>query len=213
MLKIDMHVHTTYSIRDGLATPKEMIKAAEKRGLDGIAITDHDTMSGLKEALEVKTNITIIPGCEISAMEGHILAYGLSEGIPKGMPAAATIKLIHKKGGIAVAAHPLDIFRKGIGAMAFELPFDAVESFNGHNYFWNRKTQKMCLERKIPQVGGSDAHMAKEVGLCYTLFEQVDNYKKDIGFNKTMVAGTVVPIFTVVEKWMRTHILHEGMRK
>lgn len=75
----DMHVHTNAS--DGLDSPKELVILAKETGLTGVAITDHDTVSGISEAIEMaeKTNFRIIPGVEISSswdeMEIHILGY------------------------------------------------------------------------------------------------------------------------------------------
>ncbi|RBP36841.1 PHP domain-containing protein [Garciella nitratireducens] len=79
MAFIDLHIHTTAS--DGIFTPKEIIHWAYKKNLKAIAITDHDTIDGLEEALEEgkKYNIEVIPGIEISTnynnLEIHILGY------------------------------------------------------------------------------------------------------------------------------------------
>lgn len=64
---IDLHVHSTAS--DGTLTPKEVVKLAADSGLVAIALTDHDTVAGVEEALNVAKdeNITVIPGIEISA--------------------------------------------------------------------------------------------------------------------------------------------------
>ena len=76
----DLHVHTTYS--DGLLSPKQVIDLAIKNGLDGISITDHDTVSGIESAIEYSKNMHnfyIIPGIEFSCIhkneEVHILGY------------------------------------------------------------------------------------------------------------------------------------------
>lgn len=75
----DMHVHSTAS--DGTISVKEIILSAINIGLDGIAITDHDTIGGLEEAVELgkKLNFPVIPGIELSTevaeQEIHILGY------------------------------------------------------------------------------------------------------------------------------------------
>lgn len=67
---IDLHTHTTAS--DGTYTPKELIKYAYEKGLSAIAITDHDTLSGIQEAVDYSKNFTegepleVIPGIELS---------------------------------------------------------------------------------------------------------------------------------------------------
>lgn len=80
MKYIDMHVHTTAS--DGRFPPSQVIDMAIEKGLKGIAITDHDTVEGIKEALEYATkkeDFLVIPGIELSTEykgeEIHILGY------------------------------------------------------------------------------------------------------------------------------------------
>ena len=62
----DLHVHTTAS--DGAFRPSEVVKCASERGFSAIAITDHDALSGIDEAIEQgrKTGLEIIPGVELS---------------------------------------------------------------------------------------------------------------------------------------------------
>ena len=75
----DLHVHTKYS--DGLFTPGEVITHAKNKGLSCIAITDHDSVQGVDEAMCAGNGngIEVIPGVEISAEENgkemHILGY------------------------------------------------------------------------------------------------------------------------------------------
>ncbi|MDO5023054.1 MAG: PHP domain-containing protein [Eubacteriales bacterium] len=80
-MKIDFHVHTNAS--DGLFSPAETVLRAKARGLDGLAITDHDTVSGLFEAERSakQLDMVFIPGLELSCSESestvHILAFGV----------------------------------------------------------------------------------------------------------------------------------------
>jgi predicted metal-dependent phosphoesterase TrpH len=81
MGRLDLHLHTTCS--DGSATPSEVVALARQAGVTALAITDHDIVSGLPEALEAgrQAGIEIIPGTELSSrhgsMEVHILGYFL----------------------------------------------------------------------------------------------------------------------------------------
>ena len=61
---VDLHVHSTAS--DGSLTPSELVSLAVKNGLSAIALTDHDTVSGIDEALTAAGEIEVIPGIEIS---------------------------------------------------------------------------------------------------------------------------------------------------
>ncbi|UNK20235.1 PHP domain-containing protein [Paenibacillus sp. N3/727] len=75
----DLHTHTLAS--DGMNEPSENVRLAYEKGLYAIAITDHDTVSGVQEALEAgkRYGMTVVPGVEISTMAGgkdiHILGY------------------------------------------------------------------------------------------------------------------------------------------
>ena len=81
MSRLDLHLHTTHS--DGSCTPTEVVHMAHQAGVTALAITDHDIMTGVTEAIEVgqQCGIEIIPGVEISSLAGnselHILGYFL----------------------------------------------------------------------------------------------------------------------------------------
>lgn len=82
---LDLHIHTTVS--DGSLTPTQVVQLARKKGFSLIAVTDHDTMGGVAEALEAgkKYNVDVVPGVEISSgvtLEVHMLGYGMSPDYP-----------------------------------------------------------------------------------------------------------------------------------
>jgi len=83
---IDLHTHSTAS--DGNKSPKDLISYAASKNISVIALTDHDTISGLKEAKEEaeKLNITFIPGIELNINwnkgEFHLLGLGLTSCSP-----------------------------------------------------------------------------------------------------------------------------------
>lgn len=76
---VDLHIHTTAS--DGSDTPSQVLETAHHLGLRAVGITDHDTVSGIAEALEAssKIGITVVPGVEISCQwerkSIHLLGY------------------------------------------------------------------------------------------------------------------------------------------
>jgi len=84
MIKLDLHVHTLYSY-DGFTDPKLMIDVVKRKGIDGVAITDHDVLSNIK--FNEKNNIIILNGIEISTSEGHLIALGINQSIKKGLSA------------------------------------------------------------------------------------------------------------------------------
>ncbi|OOM81657.1 DNA polymerase III PolC-type [Clostridium puniceum] len=79
MLKSDFHIHTSYS--DGILSPIEVVQRANKNNVKVLAITDHDTLNGIDEAIEesVKYGILLIPGVELSTQHNnesvHILGF------------------------------------------------------------------------------------------------------------------------------------------
>jgi 3',5'-nucleoside bisphosphate phosphatase len=84
---IDLHTHTVYS--DGTFSPRELLELARHRGLDVVAVTDHDTTDGLAEAFASgeEMGVEVIPGVEFSTVrEGdgvHILCYLMDPSHPE----------------------------------------------------------------------------------------------------------------------------------
>src|SRR5919112_1654918 len=81
MSRLDLHLHTTFS--DGSQTPTDVLALAGKAQVTALAITDHDTVAGLPEAIAAghSLGIEVIPGIELSSRWGqtelHILGYFL----------------------------------------------------------------------------------------------------------------------------------------
>jgi predicted metal-dependent phosphoesterase TrpH len=162
-MRLDIHVHSIYS--DGANTPEEIAEYAKKIGLDGIAVTDHDEIEGSLEALKFNSDgFLVIPGIEISTREGHILALWVNEIIERDLPAEETIARIHELGGIAIATHPYDRIRSGVGDLIYELDFDAVELYNGHTFSSRKNPEDIARDIRLPITGGSDAHRLEEIG-------------------------------------------------
>ncbi len=180
--KIDLHCHSYFS-SDGVSKPEEIVAMARQRGLDGFAITDHNTCecvdyyrkAGLirEDGMPVD-GLLIIPGQEISTAEGHLLALGVELPNYKGISAAEAIAIIHAKGGVAIAPHPYDLFRAGIRESVLNsLPLDAIEVFNAATtlHRCNRQARDYAQQRGIAMTAGSDAHHAQAVGVSYSILE------------------------------------------
>ena len=178
--KIDLHCHSYYS-SDGVSKPEEIVQMARDCGLDGIAITDHNTCEcvdyfrkqGLIREDGMPVNgFLIIPGQEISTAEGHLLALGVELPNLKGISAAEAVQMIHSKGGVAVAPHPYDSFRAGIRETVLErLPLDAIEVFNAASTLKssNRQARAYAVRKGLSMTAGSDAHLPQAVGVSYSL--------------------------------------------
>jgi len=165
-------VHTYYS-NDGVITPKQLIAYSKEQGLDGVAITDHDTIQGALKLVDNK-ELIIIPGTEITTLQGHVLALNVTELFPSKLNMSETIEKIHEQDGIAVAAHPSVILKGLRMRMCRDLNFDAVEVINSAAFPFSLATflnRKMAVNLGLPQTGGSDAHLAVEIGSAYTLID------------------------------------------
>ncbi|MGQ9460057.1 MAG: CehA/McbA family metallohydrolase [Candidatus Bathyarchaeaceae archaeon] len=194
-LKIDLHVHTCYSY-DAVTTPKEVITYSKKRGLDGVAITDHDTLHGALKLLQ-KNEILVIPGIEITAMDGHVIALNITKTIPPKLDLSETVQRIHEAGGIAVAAHPTSIYKSTFNQRVTSC--DAIEVINSAAVPFSFSTylsQKLATRLKLPQTGGSDAHYAPEIGAAYTIVEadpDIDEIIQTIKRGATLPLGKPIP--------------------
>jgi len=198
-LKIDLHVHTLYS-SDSLITQRDLIFYAEKAGLDGVAITDHDTVEGaFKMARE--TDLLVVPGIEISSSNGHIVGLNLGESIPPKLGVDETLDRIHEAGGIAVACHPAAFF-KGSLERHVSSRFDAVEVINSSAFPFKRSVERgreIASECGIPGVAGSDAHYGPEIGCAYTIVEadrEVEETVEAIRKGLCSPVGNAIPLTT-----------------
>lgn len=181
--KADLHMHTTAS--DGWPEPHELVDHAHAIGLDVIAVTDHDTIEGALRAAEHasrRKRVHVIVGEEVSSRDGHIVGLFLERRIPPRMSAAATVDAIHDQGGLAIAVHPFWRTERqrrnpnspihGVGWLAAELDFDAVEVENATPgfYMFNQMARRLNTGLGSAEVGCSDAHILDAVGRAYTEF-------------------------------------------
>jgi predicted metal-dependent phosphoesterase TrpH len=174
-------MHTNFS--DGWPTPFELVEHVRRIGLDVIAVTDHDTIEGALRASEhaaAGTKLQVIVGEEVSSRDGHIVGLFLERRVRPGMSAAATVHAIHDQGGLAVAVHPFWRTQRrtrsgpvhGVGWLAAELPFDAIEVENATPgfYFFNQLARRLNMGLGCSELGGSDAHILDAVGRAFTQF-------------------------------------------
>lgn len=178
--RCDPHMHTTYS--DGLGTPRQVVETAVSRGLHIIAITDHDGVQGALDARELVARerypIEVIVGTEVTTARGvHLLALFVEERLPMFQSAARTVEEIARRGGIALAPHPLSALTPSMGRRMIEgvlargLPLVGVETINPSPA--GRPRQRLlALNRSwgLAEFGGSDAHFPAHIGAAYTLF-------------------------------------------
>jgi predicted metal-dependent phosphoesterase TrpH len=181
-IKIDLHCHSFFS-GDGVSSPEQLIEAARAKGLDGLAITDHNTCDAVKYLMDKGLmrpdglpvdNFLIVPGVEVTTAEGHLLCIGAVLPNLKGRPAGEVCHLVHEAGGVAIPPHPYDIFRAGIRENVLKtLQIDGIEVFNAATTLkrYNRMAYAYALCHGLPMTAASDAHHYAAVGTAYTILE------------------------------------------
>jgi len=172
-LKIDFHVHSSFSM-DGVMDVDELLEKAKASGLDGVAVTDHNTIMGGKEALKAgDKDLIIFAGSEIKTNAGEIIGLNINEEVPAELSPEETCRLIKKQGGFIIVPHPFDRLRKGLGKKTKDIIkyIDAIEVFNSRSIInqFNKKASDFAREHGLPGVASSDSHFPGEMGSSYTL--------------------------------------------
>jgi predicted metal-dependent phosphoesterase TrpH len=188
-LKIDLHVHTTGS-NDGFIEPEQLPFIVKERGLDGVAITNHDVFTEV-----AASGVIVIPGIEVSTREGHIIGLGVSGPIATGKPADETISMIHRAGGVVIIPHPFDLVSPCVNLSKLRSKPEAIEVINSDALFFHLSTKlaKRAAERlRLPMVAGSDSHIPETVGDAYTLIDSESEKVEDI--LKAIRMGSVQPV-------------------
>jgi len=159
----DLHIHSKYSY-DSILEPRTIITVAKKRNLNGIAITDHNTIKGALVAQKENQDqdFDIIVGAEIKTNIGDIVGLHLQEEI-KSRNFIETVDEIKRQGGVSVLAHP---FRKQTNYTSDEIRrVDLIEAFNARSpRSANIKAKTLATQYKKDVVAGSDAHLSFEIG-------------------------------------------------
>lgn len=210
-MKYDLHSHSKYS-SDGILDPKKIIKVAIKRGLDGIAITDHNTIKGGLDAKKYETDdFKVIVGSEVMTNRGEIIGLFLSEEI-KSKQFYEVIDEIKDQNGIVIVPHPFDEMRSSSFNIEKEdiKCIDNIEILNSRclNEKYNHMANTFAKKNNLGVTGGSDAHFANEIGYAGVIIE-TDDIRRAILKNDLEVFGKLSTnlnhVFTKVLKLWRKH--------
>ncbi|WP_436347444.1 PHP domain-containing protein [Natronorubrum sp. FCH18a] len=173
MYAVDLHAHTRFfhgrrSLGDRFDPlgVRLLSVMAGRRGLDGVATTNHDYYTPLDPSVGAET----LPGIEITTDRGHVLVVGPdppAETEPGSLSPGEAVELAHERDCAAIVAHP---FRNSTVRELEDIPFDAIE-VNGKHPRSQPLVEELAAERDLPLVGGSDAHYPFEVGRAYTVVE------------------------------------------
>ncbi len=213
--KADTHVHTKYSgfnkysiaqFPDSISEPSMVVKAAIRRGLDVLCITDHNSIAGAFKAQQYAAGkeIEVIVGEEVSTTEGEVIGLFLQERIDPWLGAEETAKRIHEQGGIAIAPHPFSPHCSCLGRRAQNLDLDGVEVFNAihRDPYSNKLASSNFIGNGKAITGGSDAHSIEMVGNAYTTFSGIsaEDLRASIRHKSTYFGGEVTSLAACV-RW------------
>lgn len=166
--RIETHCHTIFS-EDCLTRPPDLLKACQKKGLDRVIVTDHNTIEGAVAAQKLAPD-RIILGEEIMTQAGELLAAFVVETVPPGLSPRETIARLRAQGAFISVSHPFDVTRAGhwpLPALLEIAPLvDAIEVFNARCFsaIMDQKAQTFAAQQGLPGTVGSDAHTAYELG-------------------------------------------------
>jgi predicted metal-dependent phosphoesterase TrpH len=175
MFRVEFHCHTRYS-KDCLTSPRELLEACCRKGVDRVVVADHNTIAGALEAKRLDPDRVIV-GEEIMTTAGEVLAAFVSAEVPSGLQPRETISLLRQQQAFISVSHPFDTSRKGawqLDQLLAIIPLvDAIEVFNSRCMVpsANSRALEFARDHDLPGTVGSDAHTTFEIGRSVLLLE------------------------------------------
>ena len=210
----DLHTHT--SLTDGMMDVQALLTRAQAHtDLDVLAITDHDDITaGLLARDLAERNgyrFQVIVGMEITTLGGHLIGLFLEDPIPRFQSVAATLKAIHRQGGLAIAPHPMSWLTFSLGQRALlrvaeaqdaGVYFDGLETANPSlaAQVTRAKARHLNSQRlHLAEIGASDAHFLPAVGSGFTRFSgtTAEDLRHAILAKSTDAVATAVPLRSI----------------
>lgn len=165
------HVHTHHSY-DSLNDPRALVARAVARGVDVLAVTDHDTWRGAVETLDVATRtgspLRVILAAEFATDQGDVIGLFLKDE-PRERSAIKVCDAIHEQGGLVLLPHPFRWHRLDDPLLS---RVDLVEVFNSRTARAdNARAAELAKSRGLAELVGPDAHRVWELDLARVVFE------------------------------------------
>ena len=171
---VELHMHTRAS--DGSMSPEYAVRLAARRGLRGVAVTDHDTFRGSvlasRAARILGGPVLVVYAAEIRSSAGDILVYC---GEPHERWPRDVWELLdwaRDNNCAPVAAHPYHPGRHSVGGLLPRIAgrLAAVEAWNSRGLpIFNLPAIRLARRLGLPVTSGSDAHVSRELGVSPTL--------------------------------------------
>jgi len=190
----DIHVHTSISPCSVLPLA-DILAHARGLGLDGVCVTDHNTMAvagQLREGVQ-KDGLVVLVGMEYSTPDGQFLLFGPFEDLRQGLGARKLLEIVDERGGAAVAAHPFRMIRPVARHLLAGGLCHALETVNGGNtHAENQLAMEAAKCLGLPGIGASDAHALPALGRAATVIEAKIETRDDLV--RAIRAGNVQPL-------------------
>jgi predicted metal-dependent phosphoesterase TrpH len=193
LIRADLHIHTCYSI-DCLTPLEGISERCHQRGIDCIAVADHNTVAGALRLREIAP-LRVIVAEEILTVAGEIMGLFLSEAVPPGLSPQETISRIRDQGGLVAIPHPygrsLSWHPNMLISPEILSQVDIIEAFNSRTPFSGsiRRAAMLAKEQGKAASAGSDAHTLAEIGRAYV---QMPDFSDPEDFLASLAQGQIV---------------------
>lgn len=221
LIRADLHVHTLLS-PDSANPPLRILSACIRRGINRVAITDHNRLKGSLEMRDMAPEAVIV-GEEIKTPVGEIIGLFLNEEIPRGLSPEETAGRIREQGGLVMIPHPFDRLRSSrleesaLERLVAASLIDIVEVFNSRTTFLSdsRRAWRFAEQHGLLMGGGSDAHTLDEIGQTYV---EMPPFRDQKEFLLSLAQGRVVGrrslpsvhVRSTLVKWRRKYFGGQG---
>ncbi len=216
---VELHSHTVWS-KDCVVSFETVIDLCRQRGIDKIAITDHNTADGALAMQKLAPDLVIV-GEEIMTNQGELLGYFMTESIPPGLTPQETIRRLRDQGAVISVSHPFDRLRKGAWDVTNLLQIidqvDAIETFNSRCMFAedNAKAAVFAQQNQLIGTAGSDAHSRAEYGMALMRLQPFDGASDFLaalqaaqGESIERLSSWLVHVHSKTAKWLKKLGLH-----
>ncbi|MHA2262285.1 MAG: PHP domain-containing protein [Candidatus Thorarchaeota archaeon] len=193
----DLHMHTIHS-KDGLNDPRKLFTHMKKKGLRGMAVTEHFYPSLTKPVQ--RNGRFLLPACEFKSSDyGEVIGLFISEPV-ENRTFAEIADGIREQNGLVVLPHPRDPLRKqtairrGLSDNDIRKHVDLVEGINSRCILpiFNKWAQSLAARLDKPMTAGSDGHSYWELGHGKTWLqdiENVDDIYGELRRGRTQISG------------------------
>lgn len=190
---VELHSHTNYS-PDSMIRLERLPEICRQKGIDKVAITDHNTAKGALQAARLFPML-VIPGEEVATTKGELLAWYIQEEVPAGLEPEEAIRRLRAQGAVIGVSHPFDRHRSGAWKREDLLSIvdlvDAIEVLNARCVHDEDNDQAVVFAEEHGKIktAGSDAHLRPEHGQAYMQMGPFTNNAE--GFREALAAASI----------------------